>query len=205
MRREAAETKKGKERGEPCSSPTNQSMAKIPFLSLLVRTSNVLKSKKREIGLPNFGNVVTGSILRNWSQIFKFPSKNGTKYFLLTYHFAQKRMQWKLCRTILHLPQFASLFKGEAKFGKSGPVWSFSIKFWIEVVPYRLIDSHPLTLDSHPSLLCSKTVLKKGKLEKITHFWKAVTSFVMHYQERTIKQCSLTMNSLAYLACNLHT
>jgi len=49
VRREAAETKKRKERGEPCSSPTNQSMAKTPFLSLLVRISNVLKSKKGKL------------------------------------------------------------------------------------------------------------------------------------------------------------
>ena len=80
MRREAADTKKRKERGEPCSSPTNYGMAKTTFISLLVRTCNVLKSKKGKLvcqTCPMFGNVVHGSILRNLLQIFKFLYKNG--------------------------------------------------------------------------------------------------------------------------------
>ena len=45
-----------------------------------------------------------------------------------------KRFSFIVMGILENARSMPGLFKGEAKFGKSGCVWTFPIKFWIELV-----------------------------------------------------------------------
>ena len=71
--------------------------------------------------MPNFGNVVIGSILRNRFQMFKFPSKNGIKINLILcglqiVHGAQDNSILISIHSVTKIPLWIVLVRGHTEW-----------------------------------------------------------------------------------------